>query len=199
MVVFMENCFFFLEEVNFVYFGIKGCQFCNVEIFFNIFQNCSFLVELLFENDYVVEMYNNFFGGVVLILKGGNWVILQLVGGVFLFEGEGFMLCNNYFSIVYLIEVVCLNMMIDSNFFDFVVDDDGGNLIIFFVGVCSIGYFGVLCFINNWVCNFGCGIFVGVLVINNVDFFNNYIVVDEIEEYLIEGGVVLGFLGFRID
>lgn len=195
--IFTNTRFLRSDQANSDYFGIKGRQYRDAVISHNTFKNESFSVELPFENDFAVEMTNNYFGGVVSIPKGGSRTSPQSAGGVLSGTGEGFTIRNNYFSNSYSIEAARLNTLIDGNLFDFAADDDVGNLMIFFASVRSAGYPGQLSFSNNNVRNPGRGIIASSLVVNNAEFSNNHIIADETLPYSIEDGVAPGLFGFR--
>lgn len=83
-------------------------------------------------------------------------MIFKYVGGVVLDDGEClFYIYYNYFMISYVIEFLWNNVEIDYNFFDFDLEEDGGNFISGFGGVDVLG---LVSFYNNLVSNFGCGV-----------------------------------------
>ncbi|MEM1303842.1 MAG: hypothetical protein AAGG46_03045, partial [Planctomycetota bacterium] len=180
------------------YFGIKGRQFRDTRIYNNTIDT-SFAIELPFENDFGVEIANNFLDGVVSIPKGGDGTEPQSSGGVDRGVGEGVDIRENYFTRAYSIEGPRKGVSVDSNLFDFDASDDGGNLVSIFGGTSSSGTPGPFSFTNNNVRNPGRGVFWSALVHNDLTFANNHIIADETAPYTLEGGVAPGLIGLRPD
>lgn len=155
-------------------FGVKGREFRDVRITNNTIRN-DFSIELPFENDYYVDIENNFLDGVVSVPR---WAGGQLPPGP---NPYTFRIRNNYFTKSYSIEGPHNGMYIEGNVLDFPIDSDYGNL---------IGSFdpwsenpaanGPLVFSGNIVINPGRGVFWSDVVWNNLTFANNHILANEI-------------------
>ncbi|MEM1167434.1 MAG: hypothetical protein AAGI30_14235 [Planctomycetota bacterium] len=149
-------------------FGVKGRKFNDSRIFDNTI-DVSFSIELPFENDSGVEIFNNWLDGVVSIPK--------FAGGLTgLPEGGGFDIHHNYFTRTYSIEGPRNSTDIHTNLFDFSTEDDGGNLVSIFGNNGSPVSPGPFRFFNNNVKNPGRGVFWSAPVQNEAEFFNNHII-----------------------
>jgi hypothetical protein len=155
-------------------FGVKGREFRNVRITNNTIRT-SFAIELPFENDYYVDIENNYLDGEVSVPK---WAGGALPPGP---DPYTFRIRNNYFTKSYSIEGPHNGMYVENNVFDFPIDSDYGNLMASFDPWSeNPAAPGPLVFNNNIVINPGRGVFWSDVVWNNLTFANNHILANEI-------------------
>ena len=156
-------------------FGIKGREFRNTRISNNTI-HCDFAIELPFENDYYVDIDNNFLDGVVSVPRYAGGLLPPTGATPYTFR-----IRNNYFTKSYSIEGPHNGMIVERNVFDFPVDSDYGNLFSTFdPGSDTPAAPGPLDFNNNIVINPGRGVFWSDAVWNNLSFTNNHIQANEI-------------------
>jgi len=156
-------------------FGVKGREFRNTRISNNTIR-CDFAIELPFENDYYVDIENNFLDGVISVPRYAGGLLPPTGANPYTFR-----IRNNYFTKSYSIEGPHNGMIVERNVFDFPVDSDYGNLFSTFdPGSETPAAPGPLNFNNNIVINPGRGVFWSDAVWNNLSFTNNHIQANEI-------------------
>jgi hypothetical protein len=171
-------------------YGVKGREFRSVRIANNTIR-CGFSIELPFENDFYVDIENNFLSGAVSIPRyaGG---ILPPTGA----QPYTFRIKNNYFGESYSIEGPRNGLIVENNVFNFAAGDDGGNLVSSFDPFSQTPLApGPATFRNNIIINPGRGVFWSDVVYNNVTFANNHIFANELMPSLYPEGL-LSFRGF---
>lgn len=155
-------------------YGIKGREFRSVRVVDNTIR-VGFSIELPFENDYYVDIENNYLQSAVSIPKfaGGS---LPPTGQ----ERYTFRIRNNYFRQSYSIEGPRNGLIVENNVFDFAATDDGGNLMSSFDPSSQNPLApGPVTFRNNLVINPGRGVFWSDVVYNNLTFANNHVFANE--------------------
>ena len=156
-------------------FGVKGRELRNTRISNNTIR-CDFAIELPFENDYYVDIENNFLDGVLSVPRYAGGLLPPTGANPYTFR-----IRNNYFTKSYSIEGPHNGMIVERNVFDFPVDSDYGNLFSTFdPGSDTPAAPGPLNFNNNIVINPGRGVFWSDAVWNNLSFTNNHIQANEI-------------------
>ena len=150
------------DAVN--YFGIKGRKWTDSRIHHNTIET-NFSIELPFENDARVEIDHNDLRGVISVPK--------FAGGPDAAVGQSFHIHHNYFTDSYSIEGARNGLLVESNVFEFDINDDGGNL---FVNFGKVPVPGPMAFRNNIVVNPGRGLFATQSVHDNVQVVGNHIV-----------------------
>ncbi|MEM6469987.1 MAG: LamG domain-containing protein [Planctomycetota bacterium] len=150
------------SEVN--YFGIKGRKWSDSRIHHNTI-GTNFSIELPFENDARVEIDHNDLSGVISIPK--------FAGGPDFPEGESFNIHHNYFTTSYAIEGARNGLVVDSNVFEFDINEDGGNL---FTNFGSTAVTGSYTFTNNLVVNPGRGLISNSGVQDDITIANNLVI-----------------------
>ena len=169
-------------------FGVKGREFRNTRISNNTIR-CDFAIELPFENDYYVDIENNYLDGVLSVPRFAGGLLPPTGANPYTFR-----IRNNYFTKSYSIEGPHNGMIVERNVFDFPVDSDYGNLFSTFdPGSETPAAPGPLDFNNNIVINPGRGVFWSDAVWNNLSFTNNHIQADEI----VASEFPEGFFSFR--
>ncbi|MEM6691595.1 MAG: glycosyl hydrolase family 28-related protein, partial [Planctomycetota bacterium] len=159
-----NNRFELTDEAGVNYFGIKGRKWTDSRIHHNTI-GTNFSIELPFENDAGVEIDHNDLSGVVSVPK--------FAGGPDLALGESFHIHHNYFKTSYAIEGARNGLIVDSNVFEFDINQDGGNL---FANFGSTEVTGSLSFTNNLVVNPGRGLMFNNGVQNDFTFANNLVI-----------------------
>ncbi|MEM7756226.1 MAG: right-handed parallel beta-helix repeat-containing protein [Planctomycetota bacterium] len=149
------------------FFGVKGRKATDVRIFNNTI-NVSFSIEFPFENDFRVEIHNNYLNGVVSIPK--------FAGGPEADIGESYRVYQNYFTRTYSVEGPRNGLELHDNLFDFDTNDDGGNLLATFGNNGSPVTPGATLVYNNNIKNPGRGLFWSGPIYNNVTFRNNHVI-----------------------
>lgn len=144
-------------------YGIKGREARNVRIYRNTIE-ANFAIELPFENDYYVEIDQNYLGGTISIPK---WA-----GGGYPDGGYTFHVHHNYFNTSYSFEYHRNAIEIDHNLFDFSLEGDYGNLI---SGFDTSSARGGTRMHNNLIRNPGRGIYWNEGVYNYFAFYNNHV------------------------
>jgi hypothetical protein len=155
-------------------YGIKGREFRSVRIANNTIR-CGFAIELPFENDYYVDIENNFLDGAVSIPRyaGG---LLPPTGS----DRYTFKIRRNYLTQSYSIEGPRNGLIVEENVFNFPANDDGGNLVSSFDPWSETPLApGPAVFRNNLIINPGRGVFWSDVVYNGVTFANNHIFANE--------------------
>ncbi len=156
-------------------FGIKGREFRSVDIINNTVV-CDFAIELPFENDYYVDIENNYLDGVVSLPRYAGGQLPPTGSNPYTFR-----ILRNYFTKSYSVEGPHNGMTFAENVFDFPVDSDYGNLFSSFDPYSeSPAASGPLEFSNNIVINPGRGVFWSDVVWNNLSFINNHILCNEL-------------------
>lgn len=170
-------------------YGIKGREFRNVVIAFNTIRT-FFSIELPFENDYYVDIENNYLGGAVSVPKFAGGALPPTGSTPYTFRVR-----RNLFTTSYAIEGPRNGMIVEQNVFLNAINDDGGNTMSSFDPFSETPAVpGPLDFNNNIVINPGRGVFWSDVVWNNLSFRNNHILVDE----RIASEFPQGLFGFRV-
>ena len=155
-------------------YGIKGREFRSNRVAYNTIR-CGFAIELPFENDFYVDIENNYLDGAVSIPRYAGGVLPPTGNDPYTFRFR-----NNYFTESYSIEGPHNGLIVESNVFDFPANDDGGNLVSSFDPYSQTPLApGPITFRNNIVINPGRGIFWSDVVCNNLTFANNHIFANE--------------------
>ncbi len=145
-------------------YGIKGRELRNAHIHGNTIDT-DFSIELPFEGDHTVEIDHNYLAGTISIPKWG--------GGPVPKGGYTFHVHHNYLKSTYSFEYQRNGVEIDSNLFDFRVEQDYGNLISSFDSVTAAP--GGTKMHDNLIRNPGRGLYWNEGVYNNFAFYNNHV------------------------